>query len=162
MMNLMDGMAPKSSSDDKAIMTSKEFLDKLVLDEYGPNILAELSFVVEAIFNEQNGGRSSLTTSLIKIEEGEEEPEIDSKLVDPRLHLLATTRATLEDFLTIVNLMLGDEQTHLDDYQVAVARSQKGNMNSQSSNRYFVIISSYSTQVFLTYSVVAHLGRPTS
>jgi hypothetical protein len=70
-------MAPKSSSDDKAIMTSKEFLDKLVLDEYGPNILAELSFVVEVIFNEQNGGRSSLTTSPIKIEEGEEEPEID-------------------------------------------------------------------------------------
>lgn len=117
-------------------MTGKEFLDKLVLDEYGPNILSELSFVVEVIFNEQNGGRSSLTTSPIKIEEGEEEPEIDSKLVDPRLHLLATTRATLEDFLTIVNLMLSDEQTHLDDYQVAVARSQKGNVNSQSSNRY--------------------------
>ncbi len=132
----MNGTAAKSSFDDETVMTGKEFLDKLVLGEYGPNILAELSFVVEIIFNEQNGGRSSLATSPIKIEEGEEEPGIDSKLVDPRLHLLATTRATLEDFLMIVNLMVGDEQTHLDDYQVAVARSKKGNMNSQSSNRY--------------------------
>ena len=119
-------------------MTGKEFLDKLIFDEYGPKILAELSFVVEVIFNEQNGGRSPLATSPIKIEEGEDDPELDSKLVDPKLHLLATTRAILEDFLVTVNLMVDDDQIHLDDYQIAVIRNKKGNVKTQASNWYLL------------------------
>jgi hypothetical protein len=136
MMNLMDDMRKSILEDDEVTMTGKEFFDKLVVDEYGPKILAELSFVIEIIFNEQNGGRSSLETGSIKIEQEEEKVEVGSKLIDPKLHLLATTRATLEDFLMIVNLMMGDDQTHLDDYQVAIARSKKRNMKAEASNGY--------------------------
>lgn len=132
MMNFMDDLA-KCTLEDEAVMTGKEFMDKLTVENYGPNILAEISFVVEVIFNEQNGGRSS-ETSPIKIEEDEEDVESDSNLLDPKLHLLATTRATLEDFLTIVNLMVDDEQYHLDDYQVAIARSKKRNVKIDASN----------------------------
>jgi Fanconi anemia group J protein len=134
MMNFMDNTA-KSVLDDETIMTGKELVEKFTVENYGPNILAEISFVVEVIFNEQNGGRSS-GTSPIKVEEGEEKVESESKLIDTKLHLLAKTRATLEDFLMIVNLMVDDEQTHLDDYQVAIVRSKKRNMKIEASNGY--------------------------
>ena len=90
------------------IMSGTEFVAALSVDGYGPDRLIELKTMVDYIFNEQI----------------ESEWAVDKgKAEDQEPQLSAVTQSVLEGFLMIMDLMLGGNQVHRDDYRAVVVRT---------------------------------------
>ncbi len=99
-------------------MNGTEFVAALSVDGYTPERLIELKQIVDYIFNEQV----------------ESEWMDKGKAEDQEPQLSAATQSVLEGFLMIMDLMLGGNQVHRDDYRAVVIRSverkRKGNAPS--------------------------------
>ena len=90
------------------VMSGTEFVAALSVDGYGPDRLIELKTMVDYIFNEQI----------------ESEWAVDKgKAEDQEPQLSAVTQSVLEGFLMIMDLMLGGNQVHRDDYRAVVVRT---------------------------------------
>ena len=90
------------------VMSGTEFVAALSVDGYGPDRLIELKTMVDYIFNEQI--ESEWTVDKGKAED--QEPQLS-----------AVTQSVLEGFLMIMDLMLGGNQVHRDDYRAVVVRT---------------------------------------
>lgn len=93
------------------IMSGTEFVASLSLDGYGPDTLNDLRAIVDYIFADQ-------VESEWADKESNDEPQLSS-----------ATQTVLEGFLMIMNLMLGENQVHRDDYRAVVVRTVERKQN---------------------------------
>ena len=114
-----NGMTTVGIDREVNIMSVTEFVAALSLDGYGPESLVELKQMVDYIFTEQL------------------ESEWMDKAENQEPHLSAATQTVLEGFLMIMDLMLGGNQIHRDDYRAVVVRTVQRKRNAASGASFF-------------------------
>lgn len=124
MMNWMDRQAKSSTSvgidREVSIMSGTEFVASLDVDNYGPVRIGELKSVVDYVFAEQQQSESEWTDPKAK------------KSDEP--HLSVATQALFDGFFMVINMMIGENQLHRDDYHAVVTKTierRRGNRNQK-------------------------------
>jgi len=92
-------------------MNGTGFIASLSIDGYGPEKLVKLKTTLDYVFEEQ-------VESEWQDKEAEQEP-----------HLCVATQTLLEGFLIIIDLIIGHDQVHRDDYRAVVVRTVERSRN---------------------------------
>ena len=126
MMKWMDRQAKSSTTVDFErevnVMTGTEFIASLAVDGFDPEKITHLKTIVEYVFAEQ----------------AQESEWIDPKAKEAEEpQLSAATQTVFDGFFMIVDLMLGENQFHRDDYRAVVVKTIERRRGKASQNNFF-------------------------